>query len=147
MGRLAGVTEHRLPRIAFAGATSAAVDFVVFNLVLIPLDGSRTEHLVTANTVAFLCAMIVNYSLNARLSFRVRMTRRSLVAYAGFTAIGLLFYNVNLLWIRALLGADTPIALNVSKLAAMGLLVVWNYVGYQRFVFGPDARPARERAE
>lgn len=118
----------------------------MFNLLLLGLDGGQAVHLVAANTIAFLCAMVVNYSLNARLSFRVQATRRSMVAYVWFTAVGLLFYNFNLLWIRALLDAETWMALNASKLAAMGLLVVWNYIGYQRFVFGPDARTGEERA-
>ena len=118
------------------------VDFSVFNLLLLALDRERTLHVLAANSGAFACAMVVNYSLNSRLTFGVRPTRRSLVAYVVFTAVGLVFYNVNLLWIRGLVDAVSPLALNASKVAAMGLLVVWNYFGYERFVFGPETRDA-----
>ena len=143
--RLRRVLNHRLARVGFAGATSAAVDFGAFNLLLLGLNPERTSDVLAANSVAFACAMVVNYSLNSRITFGVRPTRRSLVAYIAFTAFGLVFYNFNLLWIRGLFDAVSPLALNASKVAAMGLLVVWNYLGYERFVFGPDARESGQR--
>ena len=141
-GSLFRVLTHRLARVAYAGATSAIVDFGVFNLLLLTLDRERTMHVLAANSGAFACAMVVNYTLNSRITFGVSPTRHTLVAYVVFTAFGLVFYNVNLLWIRGLTGAVSPLALNASKVAAMGLLVVWNYFGYERFVFGPEARRA-----
>jgi len=137
--------KHRLARVAYAGAASAIVDFGVFNLLLLAVDRERTLHILAANSGAFACAMVVNYSLNARITFGVRPSRRSLTAYVLFTAFGLLFYNVNLLWIRGLFDAVSPLALNASKVAAMGLLVVWNYFGYERVVFGPELRQPQER--
>lgn len=110
-----------------------------------PLDLRETSHVLAANSVAFWCAMVVNYGLNARYSFGVTPTRRSMVAYVAFTAFGLLLYNANLLWLREVFSAASPAALNASKVAAMAVLVVWNYFGYQRFVFGPDA-PSHQRA-
>lgn len=141
-GGLLRLINHRLARVGYAGAASAVVDFGVFNLLLLALDRERTLHILTANSGAFACAMVVNYSLNSRITFRVQPSRRSLVAYVVFTAFGLMFYNVNLLWIRGLFDAVSPLGLNASKVAAMGLLVVWNYFGYERFVFGPEARKA-----
>ncbi len=133
---------HRLARVAYAGAASAIVDFGVFNLLLLglDLDRERTLSVLSANSAAFACAMVVNYTLNSRITFGVRPNRRTLIAYVAFTAFGLLFYNFNLLWIRGLTEAVSPLALNASKIAAMGLLVVWNYFGYERFVFGPESR-------
>ncbi len=141
-GGLLRILGHRLARVAYAGAASAAVDFGVFNLLLLALDRERTMHVLGANSGAFACAMVVNYTLNSRITFGMRPTRRTLIAYVVFTAFGLVFYNVNLLWIRGLTDAVSPLALNASKVAAMGLLVVWNYFGYERFVFGPEARRA-----
>ena len=137
------ILGHRLTRIAFAGASSAVVDFGVFNVLMLSLDRERTLHVLGANSVAFACAMVVNYLMNSRITFGLRPTRRTMIAYVAFTAFGLVFYNFNLLWIRGLFDAVSPLALNASKVAAMGLLVVWNYFGYERFVFGPDARRAR----
>ena len=139
-GGLFRMLTHRLARVAYAGAASAIVDFGVFNLLLLTLDRERTMHILAANSGSFACAMVVNYTLNSRITFGVRPTRRTLVAYIVFTAFGLVFYNVNLLWIRGLTGAVSPLGLNASKVAAMGLLVIWNYLGYERFVFGPEAR-------
>jgi len=143
--RLLRLLNHRLARVGYAGAASATVDFAVFNLLLLGLDRERTFDILAANSGAFACAMVVNYSLNSRITFGVRPTRRSLIAYVLFTAFGLAFYNFNLLWIRGLFDAVSPVALNASKVAAMGLLVVWNYFGYERFVFGPDARRSGQR--
>lgn len=133
---------HRFARVAYVGATSSAVDFAVFNALLLGLDAGATAQVLAANTAAFGCAMIVNYTLNARFSFGMRMTRRSAITYVLFTLVGLVFYNGNLLWIRALLDADTALLLNASKVLAMGLLVVWNYLGYHFVVFRPHARPS-----
>ena len=129
-----------MARVAYAGAASGAVDFAVFNALLAWVaDPAITFDVLAANTVAFGCAMVVSYTLNARFSFVVRVSRRSVLAYVLFTALGLVFHNFNLWWIRALLGADDALMVNASKLSAMGLLVVWNYVGYQRFVFRAPA--------
>ena len=114
----------------------------MFNLALLGHNDPGTTAIVIANTVAFACAMVVNYTLNARFSFGVRVTRRSVLAYIGFTLVGLAFYNANLLWIRAVIHADDALTLNASKVAAMALLVIWNYFGYKRFVFGDVQRPA-----
>lgn len=133
-GLLGRALRHRLARVALVGAVSGAVDFGVFNLLL--LTGQRsTEAIVAFNTLAFGCAMVVNYSLNARFSFGVAMTRESAVRYTVFTAFGLVLYNGNLLLVRWLLEAESPVLLNASKVIAMGVLVVWNYLGYHRFVF------------
>lgn len=141
--QLLRLLNHRLARVGYAGTASAAVDFAVFNLLLLSLDRERTPDVLMANSAAFWCAMVVNYSLNSRITFGVRPTRRSFIAYIVFTAFGLVFYNFNLLWIRGLFDAVSPLALYASKVAAMGLLVAWNYFGYERFVFGPDARTSR----
>ena len=135
-GQIDGLLRSRFVRVALVGAVSAAVDFGVFNLLLLG-RGREIAFLLVANTVAFVCAMVVNYTLNARFSFGVPMTRRSVVRYSAFTAFGLVLYNGNLLLIRWLLEADTPLMLNASKVVAMGILVVWNYAGYRRFVFPP----------
>ncbi|MEX1022507.1 MAG: GtrA family protein [Dehalococcoidia bacterium] len=135
--------DRRIARIALAGATSAAVDFAVFNALLFAFDVRDAALVIAINTVSFGCAMAVNYTLNARYSFGVSLSRRSATAYVVFTAVGLLLYNVNLLWIRGVLSAEGALMLNASKVAAMGLLVVWNYFGYHRFVF----RDASEEAE
>lgn len=130
---------HRFARVAYAGALSGAVDFGVFNLLLLTVvQVSSTAAVLAANTLAFGCAMVVNYTANARFSFQITPTRRSVLAYVLFTGVGLLFYNLNLWWIRGMLNADNALTLNASKVAAMALLVVWNYFGYQRFVFRPD---------
>lgn len=134
---LAGLLRSRFVRVGLVGAISGAVDFGVFNLLL--LGGSRDVALVlVANTIAFGWAMVVNYTLNARFSFGVPMTRRSVLRYGVFTAFGLVLYNANLLLLRWLLDADTSLMLNASKVVAMGSLVVWNYAGYRRFVFSPS---------
>ncbi len=140
-GGVAALVTGRFARVALVGAVSAAVDFAVFNLLLL---AGRTDagFVVVANTIAFGCAMLVNYSLNARFSFGVAMTRSSAARYVAFTAVGLLLYNGNLLLLRWLLEADGALLLNVSKVLAMGLLVVWNYIGYRRFVFRDPPRDA-----
>lgn len=143
-GRVRRLALHRLARVAYVGAVSAAVDLAVFNLLLFAVDTTRALPVVAANTLAFGCAMAVNYTLNARFSFGAAITRRSMFAYVLFTAVSLLLYNANLLWLRALLGAESALLLNASKVLAMGLLVAWNYVGYRYVVF---RTPARDRLD
>jgi len=133
-----------MARVAYVGATSAAIDFAVFNALLLPLDRDRNLEVVAANTVAFGCAMVVNYTLNARFSFGAAMTRRSAIAYVLFCGVSLALYNANLLWLRAFVGAaietDGAVLLNASKVLAMGLLVLWNYLGYRHVVFPTPRR-------
>jgi putative flippase GtrA len=135
-GQVGGLLRSRFARVAVVGAVSGAVDFGVFNLLLLG-GGREVAFLLLANTVAFACAMVVNYTLNARFSFGVPMSRSSALRYAVFTAFGLVLYNANLLLLRWLLDADTSLMLNASKVVAMGSLLIWNYAGYRRFVFPP----------
>lgn len=128
------------------GTASAIVDFAVFNLLLLLTGAHAATSVLAANSAAFACAMVMNYTLNARFSFRVPTTRRSALAYTAFTLFGLALYNGNLLWIRAAIGAEDRWMLNVAKVAAMVVLVVWNYFGYQRFVFRRELRAAAQDA-
>src|SRR5690606_18534215 len=67
-GGLRRVLVHRLARVAYAGATSALVDFSIFNVLLIVLEPERTTHILLANSAAFIGAMVVNYTINSRIT-------------------------------------------------------------------------------
>jgi putative flippase GtrA len=132
----------RLGRYLFAGAASAAVDFALFNLMLLVFPGG-VHWTLFANTVSSICGMAVNYTLNARLTFAVQPTRGSALRYVAMSIVALTLYNVNLLVLRSLV-PDTRVWLNVAKVVALATTTAFNYMSARHVVF---RRPSAKLGE
>ena len=122
-------------RFALVGLVKTALDFGVFNLILLlsPL-GSRPVA-IFANTAGFTVALGASFLLTARYTFRVPARRERLWRYIAVSIAGLLLYDGALVLLLALTEADGLVALNAAKVVALAASATWNFLGYRYLVF------------
>ncbi len=123
--------NHKLSFFKFGlvGVTNTAFDFAVFVLLL----RFFSWNIIAANTAAYLFAVTNSYLLNRIWTFGDIGARRvSLLSYAKFVAInsvGLLIGTGIIYLLRSMM----PIEL--AKLLAVPIVLIWNYLGARYFVF------------
>ena len=115
-------------RFGLVGVLNTGLDLGVFLLLYwaVGLDP------LYANSIGFLVAVTNSYLLNHYWTFRTSATPLSFAAYARFLVLnagGLLISTLAIL----LLGKVMPVEL--AKLIATGLTLLWNYSTSRRFVF------------
>lgn len=126
----------RMGRFAVVGVANTAIDFGVFNLLLW-LSVPRAA----ANAAAVCVALVFSYAVNSRWTFGQSATGwRAAVPFVAVTLGGMLLNT----GVVALLGDPArfpalPYAAvlvpNAAKVLGTGVSMVWNYLGYARFVF------------
>lgn len=141
---LEALQQQPLTRFFVVGMVVTAVDFGVFNALVLMHGEPSTAYILFANTIAFAIAANVGYQLHSRFTFRVGREWRSFWAYVAVAVIGVTIYNSSLLALLWLIGSDHPIALNIAKLGAVGFASTWNFQGFRLLAFRPrEARAAR----
>ncbi len=118
-------------RFGLVGVINTAIDFVVFVLLY---RGTGLDPLL-CNGIAFLVAVTNSYLLNHHWTFRRSGSAMSFAAYARFVLLnagGLLIGTLAIL----LLGGLMP--LELAKLIAAGLTLIWNYTCSKLFVFNTE---------
>lgn len=134
IGRMrTSLSGHRRGAFLFGliGVLNAATDFAVYSAgVFIGL------HPVLANVVAFLCANVQSYRVNAAVTFRRegRSAEVSLPGYLKFAAAHLLGLAISTAFIVAFSGAIGPIG---AKAGSVLFSAASNYVLSAYFVFRP----------
>lgn len=131
----------RIVRYFFVGAVAAAVDIGLFTL-FVHVYGF--DYLVVG-ACTFVAATAVNYALSIRVVFRsgARFRQRDEIALVfAISAVGLLVNQAVLYAGVAMLGLP-PV---VAKVAATGVVFLWNYWGRAHFVFKPAPAGGDDRA-
>jgi putative flippase GtrA len=125
----------RVARFIGVGLTATLTDFVIFNLLIVGVDDPSWPRVLLANTTAFACATVVGYLLNSRVTFRASIDQGSFVRYVAVAIVGAAIYDGSLLALMWAFDADSIIALNVVKVAAVALSATWNFCGFAFFAF------------
>ena len=115
-----------------SGLGAFTVEFSVFNL----LDVVFNTNLLVANSVSFFTGLITSYSLNEYFVFKKTDFAMNAVARKGSY---LILAGINLLLTNAFIWMFVHFGLNnaVAKLMTMGLVVIWNYLVFSKFIFKP----------
>ncbi len=108
-------------RYCVSGSVATAVDFGLF-LALTRLAG---VYYVAANIVSFLCAVVVNYALNRKWTFKSTSKRvmRQFFSF-GLIALGGVAINTTLLYVFVSRFQIWDIA---AKALATVIVLFWNY--------------------
>jgi putative flippase GtrA len=127
-------------RFALVGSFNVGINFVVFNaLVIVVFSGSELK----ANVIATAFATTSSYLMNRSWTFRHRKTSRiprEYVLFFLFNGVGLAIELAVMGAAKYGLGLTALWALNLAKLAGLGLGTVFRFWTYRTFVFA--GRPA-----
>jgi putative flippase GtrA len=137
----------RAVRFIGVGCAATITDFFVFNLLLAGVPDPTWGRVVIVNTSAFVCATMVSYLLNSRLTFRAPIDQASFARYIAVAIVGAVIYDGVLVGLMHAADAESVMALNLVKLLAIGLSAAWNFVGFSLFVFRDSTEPATAQSE
>jgi putative flippase GtrA len=118
-------------RFSLVGVVNTFIDFAVFVLLYRLTDIDP----LLCNGIAFLVAVTNSYLMNHHWTFRDTGSTLSFKAYIRFVVLntgGLLIGTLAIV----LLGEYMP--LELAKLIAAGLTLIWNYTCSKMFVFNMD---------
>jgi putative flippase GtrA len=132
--------QRPLVRFVLVGGFVTAVDFAVFNLVLLLAHDVSRPYVLLANTISFTVAACVGYQLHARVTFQAGRDWRGFTAFGLVAIAGVSIYNAALFLILWPVETNHPLALNLAKAGAVAVAAIWNYQGYRLFAFGGRSR-------
>jgi putative flippase GtrA len=116
------------------GAFNAVLDVVVLNVLVFVLGVPTLRSKVAATMLATLSS----YLLNRHWTFRHRdrqAVRRESALFFALNGVGLAISLSILGAVRYGLGLDSPLAINLANLAALGAGMVFRFWSYRRFVW------------
>lgn len=123
----------KLSRFLTSGALAAAIEYGVFVLLFSILGFG----VFVANSVSFGCGFLVSFLLNRHWVFKSKNGAiRELTKYAILAVINLGLSNIILYLMTDMAHINGLIA----KFLVMGLIAVWNYVIFSRFIFGDKTK-------
>ena len=142
----------RVSRFVAVGIFNTIVDFTILNTLVFIFDLGKLP----ANIISTLTAMSISYLLNHGFVFKDEHSRsgKQFALFLSITAFGLLVIQNIVIYIfvhfitwpadviHAILDTTLPnsfsqefVRLNVAKVIATLITMVWNYELYKRFVF------------
>jgi putative flippase GtrA len=133
----AKLIKHQKVRFGLVGIINTAVDFIILNVLV----GVFNVPLVPSNIVSTTAAMLTSFTLNKKAVFRGNKGNNAkqllLFVVVTFTGIWLVQSTVLAVVYHFLqsTGLNSTLLLNISKLAGIGVGLIWNYFGYSRIVF------------
>jgi len=123
---------NRIWRFTLVGLLNTLVDFGLFNLLILLLASPSGAALLACNAAAFLAANLCSYFCNRSWTF-ARTTSASFKEYAAYFGISLIGLLLNSLALWLLTGGVVEgfWQLNLAKVGATVVSMVWNFCGYR----------------
>ena len=135
-------TLDQFLRFVVVGVINTAINFIVLNILSALTGITSGSRVIPLAVVAFAAATTNSYILNKRWSFKdqsqVDAGRKfSLFLIVSIIGAGINSGTVYLITtnISPMFGLSQHLWLNVAALAATGISLIWNFIGYKAFVF------------
>jgi len=121
----------RLYRFLISGGSAAVAEYSLFVLItyIVP-----TVSVVIPQTISFMTGFIISFLLNKKWVFGNTINRNLkvlIIKYSSLALINLLLGNF-LVWIFV---EVAQINVLFAKIIVMGMIALWNYVIFSRFIF------------
>jgi putative flippase GtrA len=116
-------------KFGIVGASGVVVDFGITGL----LRDGLLIHQYVANSIGFLCAVVSNYMLNRRWTFRSKDPAVA-AQFTKFLSVAIVGLALNNGFIY-LLHDKGGLPFYGAKLLATGVVMIWNFVANTKFTF------------
>ncbi len=135
-------TANQFLKFVVVGLVNTAIDFLILNILSAVTGITSGNGLIPINIVSFTIATTNSYFLNKRWSFRDLSHVDEGRKFSLFLLISIGGAIVNTAIVRLvstnvdpMFNLEPQLWLNVAKVCATAVSLVWNFVGYKWFVF------------
>jgi len=132
----------QLIKFGMIGVLNTVVDYVIL-LILSKITGITSGNgIIPLNIISFSIATVNSYFLNKLWTFSDKSRVEQARKFSLFLIVSIVGVIINTVIVRVIT-TNVPIQLNLTprewliaaKLAATGVSLIWNFVGYKLFVF------------
>lgn len=128
----------RFLKFSVVGSTSFFVDFVILNILSLLTGHNKGFFAAGFSVISFLIANINSYLLNKKWTFRGNNLNAKYKTFLKISVIGVVV-NILIVYFLTIYVTQNFVSdliwLNVSKIIATLIVMVFNYIGYKKFVF------------
>jgi putative flippase GtrA len=124
------------------GASNTLVDFLVLNFLIWFFKIYSGWQIIILNSISFSCAVVNSYFLNRYWTFRKVKKKRAAVQFFKFfiISIGGILINSGIVYfgttfVAAPFNFSSVAWVNIIKIFAVVVSLVWNFAGYKIWVF------------
>ncbi len=129
-------------RFVIVGLINTGIDYAILFLLSHLTGITSGNGIIPLNVISFSIATTNSYLLNKRWSFHDRTEGDHGRKLSMFLLVSLVGVIINTTVVRLLtsnghllVGIDETLRLLIAKVAATGLSLIWNFLGYKAFVF------------
>lgn len=133
---------NQFGRFAVIGFTNAAIDFGVLNLLSYFTGIKNGQAIILLNITSFTVAVICSYLFNKYWAFddnNQHQEARKFTLFLLVSVVGLLINSgivfIMTTYVPVQFGLTDSLWLNLAKVLASAVGLIWNFVGYKIFVF------------
>ena len=140
-----GRLVRQFSKFATVGLLNTAIDFAILNILTIITGFTVGVGLFVLNTISFTAATVNSYFFNKHWTFRDKSRDEEEKKFVQFLAISVVGAGINggvvvlvttfISPMFASLGLADQLWVNIAKVFATGVSLVWNFVGYKFIVF------------
>lgn len=137
-----GPLAKQFIRFALIGVVNTGIDFAILNVLMFATGINEGPNLIYLNLISFTAAVANSYFLNKKWAFKDNSQGDTGKKFSAFLAISIIGALINTgivtgisTYIDPILGLSQGLWVNVAKLLATGVALVWNFIGYKLIVF------------
>lgn len=125
------------------GIINTGIDFLILNILIRITGITGGYEIFVLNSISFSVAVVNSYFMNKRWTFQdeskieqdsVKFSEFFVISVVGLILNGLVISMITS-YISPMFGLSHILWANLAKVAATGISLVWNFVGYKFFVF------------
>lgn len=134
---------RQFSKFIIVGGVNTGIDFLVLNILIYLTGITSGIELFVLNSISFSVAVVNSYFMNKRWTFQDKTrSEQEPIKFSQFFAVSIVGIIINgfvltgiTTSIAPLFGLSAVLWANIAKLAATGISLVWNFIGYKFFVF------------
>jgi len=133
----------QISKFVVIGFLNTAIDFAILNLLMWWTGIYSGNWIILLNAIAFSVAVTNSYFWNKYWTFKAKETAENKIKefsqYLAITLVGMALNTATVYLITTfvppVLGVNKELWANLAKVAATGISLVWNFIGYKFIVF------------
>lgn len=140
-----GRLVKQFSKFAVVGLLNTAIDFAVLNILTLITGIVQGPWVILLNTISFTAATTNSYFFNKHWTFRDTKKEQEEKKFIQFLAISIVGAIINggvvygiTTFVKPVLGSfgiADQLWVNIAKVFATGISLIWNFLGYKFFVF------------